>query len=140
MYDAQHQGDAPPLPNAKNWFNEETKEPILTRRKANEADNANNGSDSDEDVVIARASNVVKCPLTLQYFIEPYSNDVCSHTFEKFAIVEQIQNGTMGERKNKAGKVVREKLVQCPQTGCDAVSDYPKSLNDFFLFYIDVWT
>ncbi len=124
IHDAQNPGqDAPPLPHARTWFPEEDDigSPASRRRRNNTTDNANNGDeDSDDEVVIESATTNLKCCLTLQYFEEPYSTDICPHTFEKSAIIEfgrvgatsfVGQNGQRGEPRFK-----------CPQTGCDKVS------------------
>jgi hypothetical protein len=105
VHDAQHQGEnAPPLPKATQWFN-------------NNTDNEN--EDEDEDIIIAGASTNLKCPITLQMFDEPYSSTACKHTFEKAAIIEMIDIGGTIFHDPRSGK--REKQLECPTTGCPAV-------------------
>lgn len=121
VHDAQYPtGDAPPVPRAKDWFPDESNSSASRRRNNNTTDNTNNGEeDSDDDIVIESATTNLKCPLTLQYFIEPYSTNICPHTFEKFAIVEYYnKNGVVFNGPGSDGK----KRFKCPQSGCDQVS------------------
>lgn len=105
--------DGPPLPDASRWFSA-SDEPILPtvalraggRSRSRTADP---GNDSDDDIAVAREVTSLRCPLSLQEFVEPYSNNKCKHTFEKSAILDYLP--ASGE-------------VQCPQTGCSQVRGY----------------
>lgn len=118
VHDAQNHGeDAPPVPHASTWFPDEANSSASRRRRNNTTDNANNGDeDSDDEIVIESATTNLKCCLTLRYFEEPYSTNICPHTFEKTAIIEYYQsNGVVF-----GGDGV--KRFKCPQSGCDKVS------------------
>lgn len=92
---------------------------------------ANDAEETDDDVVIARATTNLKCPLTLQMFEVPYSNNVCKHSFEKSAIIEYYNENAVvfgqpqqgGRRRGQAPQ--GPKKVKCPALGCEAVSPYP---------------
>ncbi|EKD15282.1 uncharacterized protein L3040_001649 [Drepanopeziza brunnea f. sp. 'multigermtubi'] len=122
VHDAQTQDSGAPAPPASTWFPDEAPASGAgsRRRRNNLTDNTDNGDESDDDVVIASASEILKCPLTLRYFEEPYSNKKCKHTFEKQPILEYHRNNAIQFRGT-------EKIVKCPQTGCDvmlALSDF----------------
>jgi hypothetical protein len=72
-HDATHGADRKPLPNAKQWFDENDQE---------------GGEDSDEDLIVAEEVIDLKCPLSLVMMKEPYTSKRCKHTFEKAAIFE----------------------------------------------------
>jgi SUMO ligase MMS21 Smc5/6 complex component len=121
IHDAQNHGeDAPPVPRANTWFPDEANSPASRRRRNNTTDNTNNGDEeSDDEIIIESATTNLKCCLTLQYFKEPYSTNICPHTFEKFAIVEYYdKNGTVFQGPGSDDK----KRFKCPQSGCDKVS------------------
>ena len=91
------------------------------------ADETVNGeNDSDDDVVIEGEKQVLKCPLTLQFFRVPYSNDICPHTFERDAIINYINDqGVPYQPPTQRGQrrlpPTGPKRAKCPQTGCDKV-------------------
>ena len=127
VHDAMHPGDdSPPVPHASTWFSENEMAGSRNRRTRNSTDNANNESDEEDDVIIASATTNLKCPLTLQMFVEPYSNNICSHSFEKSAIIAyHYENGVAFAPPNqRRGQRTAEgpKQVKCPSVGCDAVS------------------
>lgn len=106
IHDASHAGqDKPPLPRAKNWFPEENEDYAA--------------EDSDEDVVIESATTNLKCTFTLQYFKEPYSNNLCPHTFEKYAIVDYINDS--GTSFSQSNGQRGEKRASCTIPGCGKV-------------------
>jgi E3 SUMO-protein ligase NSE2 len=127
VHDAMHPGeDAPPVPHPSTWFSlNETPGP-QTRQPRTSTDDANDEPDEEDDVIIAGATKNLKCPLTLQTFIEPYSNNVCSHSFEKATIIEYLHaNGVAFVPPNqRRGQRTAQgpKQVKCPTVGCDAVS------------------
>lgn len=134
IHEAANQGDnAPPMPHARTWFPKENGERAASgsrRRQNNTTDNTNNNDDDDDDddddeIQIAGFTQNLRCPLTLQAFTEPYSNNKCKHTFEKSAIIEYINDqGTVFHPPQQAGQARRagHRQAKCPQTGCDQVS------------------
>jgi hypothetical protein len=121
-----HPGDdAPPVPHASTWFSGKESAGSRSRGPRNSTDDAINESDEEDDVIIASATTNLKCPLTLQMFVEPYSNNVCSHSFEKSTIIAYLhQNGVVFVAPNqRRGQRVAQgpKQVKCPSVGCDAV-------------------
>ena len=123
VHHALHPGEnAPPVPHPNTWF----KEASSSRRLNNSTDNTNNADESsDDEVIIQSATTTLKCPLTLKYFNEPYSNHVCNHSFEKEAILDYHRiNGVTFIPSSQRGQPASrsEKQVKCPQTGCEKVS------------------
>lgn len=108
--DAAEGEDGPPLPDASRWFGADgapilpTVAPRTGRGRSRTVDQG--ADDSDDDIAVAREVTSLRCPLSLQEFVEPYSNKKCKHTFEKSAILDYLP--TSGQ-------------VQCPQTGCSQV-------------------
>jgi hypothetical protein len=85
--------------------------------------------------VFAGAVSSLKCPLTLQTFVIPYSNHICKHTFEKEAILDMHKRSAVayldpkyGGRKPR-GVAEGPRQLECPSLGCDAVSFLPRSLH-----------
>jgi hypothetical protein len=73
---------------------------------------------------VSAATTVLKCPLTLKTFEQPYSNNICKHTFEKFAIIEYINHqGVMfhASQTARAARTATHKQAKCPQAGCEKV-------------------
>lgn len=133
VHDAMHPGDdAPPVPHASTWFSENNMAGSRNRRPRNSTDGANGESDDEDDVIIASATTNLKCPLTLQMFVEPYSNNVCSHSFEKSAIIAYLrENGVVyGQPNQRHGQRTANgpRQVKCPSVGCDVMLE----LNDFY--------
>jgi hypothetical protein len=130
IHEAANQGDnAPVMPHARTWFPEDNGEasgPRSHRRRNTAMDNRNNDEeDSDDEVQIAGVTQTYRCPLTLQIFREPYSNNVCNHTFEKEAITEYINSqGTVFHppQRNGEARARGRKQANCPEAGCDKVS------------------
>lgn len=119
IHDAQHPGDdGPPLAHARTWFPEENEDDSRPTRQQHD-------EDSDDEVVIASVSKDLKCPLTLKYFDVPFSNNICPHTFEKYAIEDYARTES---RDYKDGQGRRFK---CPQSGCEKVS-HPLLFLDLF--------
>lgn len=110
-HDAAQDEDGPPLADASRWFGADGT-PILPRvgpragRGRSRVTDQGGGDDSDDDIAVAREVTSLRCPLSLQEFVEPYSNNKCKHTFEKSAIQDYLP---------ASGQ------VQCPQTGCSQV-------------------
>lgn len=91
------------------------------RRQNSNTDNNNNGDEgSDDDIVIESATTNLKCGLTLKYFTEPFSNNICPHTFEKAAITEYYDKNATAytEQGGQRG----ERRFLCPQVGCEKVN------------------
>jgi E3 SUMO-protein ligase NSE2 len=113
-HDSMHGDDEVPLPDASRWFGENGNPVIIYPKRGHGqagGSNAEEAKDEDDDLVIAGETLSFVCPLSLQEFTEPYSNQHCSHTFEKSAIVEFIRSSP-------------NSTVQCPQTGCSQVRDF----------------
>ncbi|KAH8816213.1 zinc-finger of the MIZ type in Nse subunit-domain-containing protein [Xylogone sp. PMI_703] len=131
IHDALNPGpEAPPVPHPSTWFPKENESTPMARRRRLAADDADDGED---EVVIARATTNLKCPLTLQMFEVPYSNNICNHSFEKSAIIEYYNDNAVvfaepGQGGRKRGQPVGPKKVQCPQLGCEAMLE----LKDFY--------
>ncbi|KAK1579800.1 zinc-finger of the MIZ type in Nse subunit-domain-containing protein [Colletotrichum navitas] len=108
-HDAAHGDTEVPLPNAKRWF-DNAGNPVMpaTRRQPGNIKGepgAQEADDSDEDIVIAGEVRDYRCPLSMQLFENPVSNNVCSHTYEKQWIVDMLRKAPM-------------QRAQCPVAGC----------------------
>ncbi|KAM0741769.1 hypothetical protein ACQRIT_004626 [Beauveria bassiana] len=121
-HDAAEGDDGPPLPDASRWFGADGA-PILptvalraARGRGLTADHG--GNDSDDDIAVAREVTSLRCPLSLEEFVQPYSNRKCKHTFEEEAIRNYLPAGGQ---------------VQCPQAGCVQVFTSANFAEDFYL-------
>jgi SUMO ligase MMS21 Smc5/6 complex component len=111
LHNAQVGPDGPPVPHARTWFPE--------NNAAGRGRNAND-DDSDDEVVIERATLITKCPLTLKEFVEPYVSENCSHVFEKKAILDYINDqGVAVVDPAAPGRGRGSKQVKCPTVGCE---------------------
>lgn len=122
-----HPGEgAPPVPHASTWFTALETPEGRNKRPRTSTDNEDGESDEEEDVIIAGATRDLTCPLTLQMFVEPYSNNICPHSYEKATIIEYLhENGVAFAPQNqRRGQRTAQgpKQVQCPTVGCEAVS------------------
>eukprot|EP00743_Colponemidia_sp_Colp-15_P006823 GILK01007360.1.p1 GENE.GILK01007360.1~~GILK01007360.1.p1 ORF type:complete len:240 (-),score=38.06 GILK01007360.1:98-787(-) len=67
--------------------------------------------DQDDELIVQGGDVPDKCPLTMQPFKEPVSNDKeqggCGHTYERSAIMDYIRNQSR-----------RKRTVPCPVAGC----------------------
>jgi len=61
-------------------------------------------SDDEDDIQVGGVTQDYKDPLTLTIFVDPYTSQVCGHSFSK----ESIMSYMSGKRS-----------VKCPATGCD---------------------
>ncbi|KAL1925999.1 hypothetical protein VTP01DRAFT_7092 [Rhizomucor pusillus] len=66
-----------------------------------------NDGDEDTDIVIGRAKESFKCPITQTWLEEPVTSKSCKHTFSKRAIITYIQR--------------RGARAECPIPGCSAM-------------------
>ncbi|KAL0941817.1 chromosomal organization and DNA repair protein [Colletotrichum truncatum] len=94
-HDAVHGDTGAPLPNAKRWF-DDAGNPVMPRTVSGDSQDVKNEGegaedDEDEDVVIAGEVRDYRCPLSMQEYKEPYSNRMCSHTYEKEWIVDMLR-------------------------------------------------
>jgi hypothetical protein len=66
----------------------------------------------------------------LRYFEEPYSNNICPHTFEKSAIIDYVRNQGVAFTQRGHTAPSGPKRAKCPQSGCEQVilSDSPVDL------------
>ncbi|KFY42131.1 hypothetical protein V494_02582 [Pseudogymnoascus sp. VKM F-4513 (FW-928)] len=132
VHDASHhEANAPPLPPSSAWFPSATEAGVQGRSRRGAA---NNGDESDEDLVFAGAVSSLKCPLTLKLFEVPYSNRVCRHTFEKSALLEMFERGATvfyensQARGRNRGPGVRK--LKCPSSGCDVMLELGEFYED----------
>ena len=132
VHDASHHGtNAPPLPPSSAWFpsaSEAGAQGRITRGAAN------NGDESDEDLVFAGAVSSLKCPLTLKLFEVPYSNRVCRHTFEKSALLEMFERGATVFYENSQARGRNRgpgmRKLKCPSSGCDVMLELGEFYED----------
>ncbi|GKT57693.1 chromosomal organization and DNA repair protein [Colletotrichum tofieldiae] len=108
-HDAAHGDTEMPLPNAKRWF-DEAGNPVMPAVRRGPGNTTSEpgpqaADDSDEDIVIAGEVRDYRCPLSMQLFENPVSNNACSHTYEKQWIVDMLQKSPM-------------KRARCPVAGC----------------------
>ena len=100
------------VPAPRTWFAEDHQDDASLDGPRDE---------SEDDVIIESATMSFKCPLTLQTFQEPYSNDKCKHVYEKSAILGYINEHGIAHASQ--GQPRRgPKQVKCVEVGCDAVS------------------
>jgi hypothetical protein len=115
VHDAKYGDTGPTLGHEDTWFTETgSPAPGIT-------DTQRGDFDSDDDIIMDKATISTRCPITFQQYKEPYTSTKCPHTFERNAIMEMIRassnlvgSGGPGGRGMKA--------VSCPVTGCDKVS------------------
>jgi hypothetical protein len=115
VHDAKYGDGGPTLGHEDTWFTETgSPAPGIT-------DTQRGDFDSDDDIIMDKATISTRCPVTFQQYKEPYTSTKCPHTFEKNAILEMIRTsnnfvgvGGPGGRGMKG--------VSCPVTGCDKVS------------------
>ena len=106
VHDGTYPQGEEPLPVASKWFREGRGSPAPGTAAAEE------GSDSDDDIAIAREKISTKCPLTLQEFVDPVTSTNCPHSFERAAILELIKGAGRGTS------------TQCPVPGCTTVCSF----------------
>ena len=89
IHDARHAHlpNPPPVPNAALWFGRE--EGRLTASLS-----ADGFPEEDTELGVVGERTSVKCPLTLQYFKDPVTSDVCHHSLEKSAILDMLKVST----------------------------------------------
>ncbi|KAE9380231.1 hypothetical protein N431DRAFT_539897 [Stipitochalara longipes BDJ] len=137
VHDALHPGEnQPPVPHASTWFPDDNPRESAgaRRRRNNTTDNTNNfDEDDDDEIEMIGTSTNLKCPLSLQIFKEPYSNNVCSHTFEKSFFEGYFEDTATtftaaGQPRNR-GQPQGTRQTTCPQSGCDKML----RLEDFYI-------
>ncbi|KPI40136.1 uncharacterized protein AB675_11563 [Cyphellophora attinorum] len=105
----------------------------LVRAEDGNALTTNNAADDTMEVVGERVS--VKCPMTMQYFIDPVTSDICRHSYEKTAILDYLKmsedrvpytpeqqaqlEGLRGAPRASLERKFRVPRVKCPVAGCD---------------------
>ncbi|KAH9879638.1 hypothetical protein IAQ61_001457 [Plenodomus lingam] len=108
VHDAQHGDSGPPLGHEDTWFSADgSPAPGLTH-----ASQRGGAPDSDDDLIVDKASISTRCPLTYQRFQDPWTSTKCPHTFERNAILEMIRGSA--HRVGGSG----ERVVECPIQGC----------------------
>ncbi|KAM0278972.1 hypothetical protein ACHAQH_004838 [Verticillium albo-atrum] len=97
-----------PLPDPSRWFDRDGNPVASARGGARRAAAAHDGDDDDDDddLVIEGEVQSFTCPLSLQPLTQPFSNDKCSHTFQKESIQAWFAESRDRERT-------------CPTTGCN---------------------
>ncbi|KAI8931784.1 hypothetical protein NX059_011421 [Plenodomus lindquistii] len=111
VHDAKFGDAGPPLGHEDTWFTESgSPAPGVTDSTARGA------FDSDDDIIVDKATISTRCPLTYQTFKEPWTSTKCPHTFEKTAILEMIR-GSANRIAGQGGRG-QEKVVECPIQGC----------------------
>lgn len=136
VHNARHGDNAPPVPHASTWFSEGNAPSGRRRRHMSSTDNAGNGyeqaeeDDDDDDIMITGEKESLQCPLTLKMFREPYSNNVCKHTFEKNEIIQYHEKNAVAFAE-RGGRSARK--VKCPATSCDKVSPRRLDINFYLL-------
>ncbi|KAH7346476.1 zinc-finger of the MIZ type in Nse subunit-domain-containing protein [Rhexocercosporidium sp. MPI-PUGE-AT-0058] len=121
LHDAQNPNSRSNVPHPSTWFPEENDTSSTSRRRRHNA----NDDDSDDEIEIKGATESLKCPLTLQYFKDPVTNNKCKHTIDREALAGYHRT----EGRVYQGSNNNRKVAKCPQTGCDAMvamEDYVK--------------
>jgi hypothetical protein len=118
-----HPEDDVQLGHASTWFDAQGRP---TWEQAAQAD-------EDDELVVERVVVDLKCPLSMQLMMEPYSSRKCKHTFEKSAIMEFLKQNR-GQAKCPVCTTVRycttalialgEKLT--PITGNNSCRSLPR--------------
>ncbi|KAK9382886.1 zinc-finger of the MIZ type in Nse subunit-domain-containing protein [Kockiozyma suomiensis] len=93
------------VPEPKNWFDQETGASKLLSEIYTEL---NNGND-DEEIFVARETRSLRCPITLQLFVDPVTSTKCPHSFSSQAIMSLLN------RPRSRGN------VECPVAGCNKI-------------------
>ncbi|KAH9876573.1 hypothetical protein J1614_003704 [Plenodomus biglobosus] len=114
VHDAKYGDAGPPLGHEDTWFTD-TRSPAPGITDATQ--------DSDDDLIVDKATISTRCPLTYQRFREPWTSTKCPHTFEKNAILEMIRGSANrvpapGGGGSGGGARALEKVVECPIQGC----------------------
>ncbi|KAI2636689.1 zinc-finger of the MIZ type in Nse subunit-domain-containing protein [Xylaria nigripes] len=105
-WDSVHSVDRKPIPDASRWF-------AGNNPGVEESDEEE--EEEEEDLVIAQERISIYCPLSMVVMDEPYTSNICKHTFNKSAIVMFL--------RSQPGQ-----SAKCPQTGCGKII----SIKDFY--------
>merc|ERR1712093_222460 len=108
LHDAQNPNSGLPVAHPSTWFPEEND---------GNGRRGRNDDESDEEVIIASASESLKCPLTLRYYDDPVTNQKCKHTIDRAGLVDYHRT----EARVFQGSHGNRRVAKCPQTGCDAM-------------------
>ena len=135
LWDARHPSEnAPPLPAPALWFaREENPSTALSQPHASQPDSHSNDPD-DDDLAVASERVSLKCPITLRFFSDPVTSDICNHTFDRTAILDMLKTSNDTEpfspaqqaelshlpraERQRAENHMRVKRVRCPDSGC----------------------
>merc|ERR1712083_739174 len=85
---------------------------VLKRREKINKEIDHDADESDEELVILnkdKKSRQDLCPLTLKKIVHPIKNRLCSHVYERSAIINY-----------RNYLVANDKPTKCPQAGCQA--------------------
>ncbi|KAF2848699.1 hypothetical protein T440DRAFT_400824, partial [Plenodomus tracheiphilus IPT5] len=111
LHDAKYGDTGPTLGHEDTWFTDTgSPAPGIT-------DPSQRGAyDSDDDIIVDKATISTRCPLTYQTLKDPYTSTKCPHTFEKKAILEMIRGSAV--RVTLSSGRGTAKVVECPIQGC----------------------
>ncbi|CAG8970991.1 hypothetical protein HYALB_00007659 [Hymenoscyphus albidus] len=106
LHDAMYHNSGPPLAKPRDWFPEEN------AKSGSRRDRDANSADSD-DVIIERAEDSLKCPLSMQYY-EDATLGPCGHHYDRKSFISWFDTAHTHSRQ-----VARGREVKCPETGCN---------------------
>ncbi|KAL9600249.1 MAG: hypothetical protein Q9219_003293 [cf. Caloplaca sp. 3 TL-2023] len=129
LHDALHPTDDTPLPHPSTWFpaappssssnnNNNLAKPARTRTHlSTTSPSPVNNNDDEEDILIARETRSLKCPLTLLPLRDPLSSTLCPHSFEADAILSMLASSSLRKdaEPNGARGSAAEKSIKCPE-------------------------
>ena len=141
-FDAQNPGETQaPVPHRDLWFAAE--EGRTSQRNTQQDDQNDQEMDDDSEIEIGQEKVSCKCPLTLQYFVEPVTSTKCRHSFEKKAILELLENspdrvplsteqqaaintrfprgGSKRTEAEEEALFANTHIARCPERGCHVI-------------------
>ena len=111
----------PPVPAPALWFGREEGRHVTPME--------------DEEVGVVGEKISLKCPLTLVYFKEPVTSDLCQHSYEKTAILDMLKlsaehveytpdqlsqiQAVSGRARQQLERQFRVPRTQCPEASCN---------------------
>lgn len=125
LHDARHSNkpNAPIIPAPALWFGRE-------EGRTTSAMSPDLLADEDTEIGVVAERISTKCPLTIQYFKDPVTSDVCHHSYERSAILDFLKTsnefmpmtedqqrelaGLTGQQLARKSRKVRTPRVHCP--------------------------
>lgn len=111
------------MPHASTWFDHLTTQPpggsraaqttSPQRKRRNLPDDRDADEDADE-IAIQSERMSIKCPLTLQPFIDPVTSIKCSHSFERTAIENVLSRSRATTVVSDQSGSRNVRCVECP--------------------------